>query len=419
VERQQRTDRPGNDWKFRGFASPNYTMVPDELFDELMPDLSGAELKVLLYIVRRTFGFKKGSDRISKAQLENGIRTKDGRILDRGTGLSRRAIRLAVDSLVEKNILLKFRHESPDRGYEATEYALNVVGVGPTPGVKSTQGLGYKVPKPLGREVPIQYTVIQETDEQNNVVVESETQEKNDHLKTAQEVTRKSDTSENHNSLREDRETAHENVVSRAQHEELNCEQCEQEEVASLLVERGMTVAVARRLARVYGREYVCDKIKMVDDLVEQGSSLASVNPAGYLRCAIEEDYRHPRKRNGGLRQRARQFVAEMQGEQAEAQPVRAEVRRQAKRGDTEDGKVAEVWQQAKRELELALSPGAYMQYVYSTRLLSLTGGIATLGVSNRFVGEWLEKRLAPVVCHVLEGIVGQPVTLRAEVVAW
>ena len=35
------------------------------LFDELLPYLSEAELKVLLYIVRRTFGFKKEADAIS------------------------------------------------------------------------------------------------------------------------------------------------------------------------------------------------------------------------------------------------------------------------------------------------------------------------------------------------------------------
>jgi len=56
---------------FQGFRSPNYTQVPDELFDELMSTLSGAELKVLLYIIRRTFGFKKGSDTISLSQMLN------------------------------------------------------------------------------------------------------------------------------------------------------------------------------------------------------------------------------------------------------------------------------------------------------------------------------------------------------------
>ena len=36
--------------RFKGFVSPRYTQVPDALFDELMAYLSGAELKVLLYI---------------------------------------------------------------------------------------------------------------------------------------------------------------------------------------------------------------------------------------------------------------------------------------------------------------------------------------------------------------------------------
>src|SRR5712692_7217559 len=92
-------------FRFKGFRSPNYTQVPDEFFDELLAALSLGELKVLLYVMRRTFGFKKGSDRISKSQLENGIvKRATGEALDHGTGLSRRAIRLAVQRLVAKSI---------------------------------------------------------------------------------------------------------------------------------------------------------------------------------------------------------------------------------------------------------------------------------------------------------------------------
>jgi hypothetical protein len=61
-------------FRFKGFISPRYTQVPDALFDELMAYLSGAELKVLLYIIRRTFGFKKESDNISLRQICNGIK---------------------------------------------------------------------------------------------------------------------------------------------------------------------------------------------------------------------------------------------------------------------------------------------------------------------------------------------------------
>jgi len=129
---------------FKGFHAPYYTQVPDELFDILLPSLGEAELKVLLYICRRTFGFKKGSDRISKSQLENGITKKDGTKLDRGTGLSRRSIRLGVAGLLKKNILLKKRHASSRKGHEATEFALNIINT--NPGVDSTQGMGTEVP---------------------------------------------------------------------------------------------------------------------------------------------------------------------------------------------------------------------------------------------------------------------------------
>ena len=45
------------DWvHFMGLEAPAYTQVPDDLVDWVMAYLTGAELKVLLYIVRRPFG---------------------------------------------------------------------------------------------------------------------------------------------------------------------------------------------------------------------------------------------------------------------------------------------------------------------------------------------------------------------------
>jgi len=43
--------------KFKGYHVPNYTQTPNEVFDKFLSKLSHAELRVLLYIVRRTFGF--------------------------------------------------------------------------------------------------------------------------------------------------------------------------------------------------------------------------------------------------------------------------------------------------------------------------------------------------------------------------
>src|SRR3954470_22792096 len=98
---------------FRGYVSPKYTQIPDVLFDEQLPDLSGAELKVLLYIMRRTFGFKKDADDISMNQIASGITTREGPVLDRGTGLSKSTVQVAIKGLVDKRIVITTKRVSP------------------------------------------------------------------------------------------------------------------------------------------------------------------------------------------------------------------------------------------------------------------------------------------------------------------
>src|SRR5437868_15196053 len=109
-----------NPYKFRGFQNPNYTIVPDELFDELLALLTGAELKILLYIIRRTFGFKKDSDEISLSQICKGIVKKDGQVLDQGTGLSQSTAQIAIRGLEEKNIITATRRISAELGNQPT-----------------------------------------------------------------------------------------------------------------------------------------------------------------------------------------------------------------------------------------------------------------------------------------------------------
>jgi len=115
------------DKKFPGFRSPKYTQVPDELFDELLSQLNESELKVLLYIVRRTFGFKKDRDNISIAQICNGIETKKGKVLDKGTGLGKSSVIRAVKGLEDKNIIIADRRKDLKRGFLPTTYSLNII----------------------------------------------------------------------------------------------------------------------------------------------------------------------------------------------------------------------------------------------------------------------------------------------------
>ena len=108
---------------FAGFELPYYTQIPDQLFDALLPDLSGAELKVLLYIMRRTFGFKRDADDISVTQICHGITTRDGRQLDRGTGLSRSTAHVAIRALIDGGYVVALHHRDRERGDQSTTYA--------------------------------------------------------------------------------------------------------------------------------------------------------------------------------------------------------------------------------------------------------------------------------------------------------
>lgn len=83
---------------------PNFTQIPNIVLDEMMSELNESELKVFLYICRRTYGFHKEKDAISLSQLTDGI-IVNGEKLDKGTGLSKRAVVSAISSLTLKNII--------------------------------------------------------------------------------------------------------------------------------------------------------------------------------------------------------------------------------------------------------------------------------------------------------------------------
>lgn len=114
--------------RFKGFLRPNTTNCPDEIFDRFLTELTHAELKVLLYITRRTFGFKKDTDRISLKQISEGIITKDGKQLDRGAGVDRRTAMRVVKQLEERGLITVKRVKSQDGYNSVNVYSLRFVG---------------------------------------------------------------------------------------------------------------------------------------------------------------------------------------------------------------------------------------------------------------------------------------------------
>lgn len=74
---------------------PNFTMAPNDLFDFWLPLLKESELKVLLVIMRKTFGWHKVRDAISITQLM------------KHTGLARETVILAANTLQQNGLIKK------------------------------------------------------------------------------------------------------------------------------------------------------------------------------------------------------------------------------------------------------------------------------------------------------------------------
>ena len=92
---EQHTRFPG----FRAQYKRDYFTYPTEL-EGWWHELTGAEQKVLTFVLRNTLGFQKTSDFISISQFVNGIGSKN-----KGTGVSRAQVPRALKSLEEKGYI--------------------------------------------------------------------------------------------------------------------------------------------------------------------------------------------------------------------------------------------------------------------------------------------------------------------------
>ncbi len=120
--------RPADMPTLRGLPNPNTTPLPNCIVDDYLPFFTGAELKVILYLVRRTLGFHKTRDAISLNQICNGIVRKDGRRLDRGTGLHKSTACDALNALTGWGMITRVTRRDPVRGDLPTEYILWIEG---------------------------------------------------------------------------------------------------------------------------------------------------------------------------------------------------------------------------------------------------------------------------------------------------
>lgn len=76
-----------------GYDAPRYTQTPNLFLDEHLPEMGPAETKVVLAIIRQTFGWHKDKDRLSISQLME------------MTGLSNRAVIDGTKEALERGII--------------------------------------------------------------------------------------------------------------------------------------------------------------------------------------------------------------------------------------------------------------------------------------------------------------------------
>jgi Bacteriophage replication protein O len=363
---------------FPGFQFPTTTPVPDEVFDVLMPQLSGAELKVLLYICRRTFGFKKESDSISLHQIAHGITTRDGRVLDGGTGLCKRHVIRALKVLEKKNIIKVTRKVDETGLNEVNTYSLNMPDPGSGVGTKLLYGSDKTPPGVVTAESPGVVTPVSPTTNSNQETVIQET-----------------------------------DIVV---------------DVAQDLENFGIIKSAASRLIQHYPAAYIREKLAMAQGLVAGGSCLVSQNPAGWLRRAIEEDYTLPKtseryqqrsgkeKKHAKLAQARSRATSDAVGEQhmAKVQPQQAQNVATEKIEPKKTSRENEmVWNKALENLRTDLPGEEVAARLTGTSLLEVTDTAALIFVPNRFALPWLERRLYCQIAKAMKAVVGKDVDLQ------
>ena len=73
-----------------------YTAIANEILEQVVKtDILASEFRILLFIIRKTYGYQKKEDKISLTQFE------------KGTELSRATVVKALKNLVSRNILVK------------------------------------------------------------------------------------------------------------------------------------------------------------------------------------------------------------------------------------------------------------------------------------------------------------------------
>lgn len=129
---------------FEGFDPPleNWSKLPHAFIEALHMATSLAELKVILYTLRHTWGYHEEWKRITIDEFCEGRKKKDGKRIDGGTGMSRNAVKDGIQRAIDHGFM-RVETDASDAARIKKTYSLNIRGseVDPPEGQKLTPGV--------------------------------------------------------------------------------------------------------------------------------------------------------------------------------------------------------------------------------------------------------------------------------------
>ncbi len=373
----------------RGFIRiPRSTPVPNQLFDVLLPHLSEGELKVLSYIIRRTLGMKEEWTGIRASQFMVGLTTEDGRVLDRGTGVSEPTLKRALRGLEEKRCILRRR---PD-------------GIPNSPTLYGLRYLDEDLPGEGGSQA--EYGEVSEPEygrghKRNTGGIGNGTRMGDQNQNTGG-ITNSTHEIQLRNTVKDSHESQQQQALD-------GTSGGEAEDVVVALTSTGVTRKIAEEYARTFPAERILSQIEMLS------SREASKNAAGLLLMAIRDDwapppgYESPEQREGRERDEtaALERWNEARGERRETPPEACEPFRPFE-GSRLDSRQA--WHAVLADLR---GSGEDSPHLQSSRLAGRDGDCLLVSVATSYAAQYLQRRLGSRIAELLGRLGNEPVLVR------
>jgi len=350
--------------------------APLDYLDRLRHEvgLSLIEQDVFLYILRRTWGYRKRADYIALSQFTHGIRDADGMLIDYGCCTKRRETVLAAAERLAACGLIAITR---GKGIRPSHYT---VLLDPPAGIQLTDGPAPPTDAPI-----ILSSSAASVSRASGPDVASAVVRLADKQKNTLELQKHSDDDGRASA----RLANHDTTYSSGQPDDLL------EPRVAALVTAGLHKTVARRLATRHTSDYIAQAIAYVT----AGAHERRIDrPAGYLYRILD----------GGMPIPLEPRPPEAPGPIAAAKPPRDRQRQSASRTPTSSheqsssgaeapspiAEVDEDWHAVLGELQSLLTAENFTRWFSRTRVVGRHGETLVVGVPEAFHRDWLQHRL-------------------------